>query len=191
MSLSNNDTSTAGLMALAAWTLRGLLNESHYDLHGDRYEGRDDGNPPLTIRRADGELLHLRQGPDGKPVIVDDQAGAVTPIDTGDIKGSMLCALHAADVRAVDRLYERLGEIADAHEHAARTGTGIVLFSKDGKRLCDWTPGTDGKTGDLCVFCRPLWGYMPKARGWKQSGPRSLDAWLDSLDAELDQPGTL
>lgn len=122
--------------------------------------------------------------------MVDDQADTVTPIAPEDMKASIIHALRAADKRAVDRLYERLCEIADAHEHADRTDTGIVLFSNEGKRLCDWSAGTDGETGELRVFCQPVWGYQPKTGHWRLSSCRSLDGWLKALDAEFDSSGT-
>ncbi|MDO4243541.1 MAG: GNAT family N-acetyltransferase [Actinomyces sp.] len=72
-------------------------------------------------RAAKGELLHLRQDGDGWPVMVDDQTGIVTAIDSKDVEGSIVRALCTADERAVSRLRKRLHEVADAHEHVGKT----------------------------------------------------------------------
>lgn len=178
MSRKTNDAQS---MALAAWHLRGLLDECLY--------GKDRDNPPLTIRGADGNLLHLRQAPDGQPVMVDDQTGIITAIDPEDMEGSIIRALRAADERAVSRLRKRLHEMADAHEHVGRTNRGLVLYSRLGARLCDWSASNDGEHGELQVRCEPVYGrYRSKVRGWRVSSGGSLDDWLKALATELDEP---
>ena len=176
----SDNANDAQLMALAAWHLRGLLDHSPY--------GQDRDNPPLAIRTASGGWLYLRQASKGEPAMVDDQTGIVTPIDPGDMKGSIFQALRAAGDRAVSHLIDRLHEVADAHAHVGRTRWGLVLYSRVGVRLCDWTAGLLGETGELVVRCEPVYGrYASRVRGWRASSGSGLDGWLRALANELKE----
>lgn len=78
---------------------------------------------------------------------------------------------------------------SDVHEHVSRTNRGLVLYSRMGARLCDWSASNDGEHGELQVRCEPVYGRdTSKVRGWRVSSGGSLDDWLKALAAELDEP---